>query len=167
MDLRVCVLKCPCVGICCRGAAEIQTENGKDVAYSACVCVRFSFLPSDTEKEFNATGEKRGEKSNRHEEREWEEGQRWYRWKRKSTSSHTETINKLSSQSISYGLAWVIALCQSRLCVAWESVRGDVMVKYKASAAVGLTLIVTFVIKRAEESQGEVSRRHSHDVRGV
>lgn len=45
---------------------------------------------------------------------------RWYRWERKSTSSHTETINKLSSQSISYGLASVIALCQSRVSAAWE-----------------------------------------------
>lgn len=52
--------------------------------------------------------------------REERERGRWYRWERKSTSSHTETINKLSSQSISYGLASVIALCQSRVSAAWE-----------------------------------------------
>lgn len=86
----------------------------------------------------------------------WREGdsERWYRWERKSTSSHTETINKLSSQSISYGLAWIIALCQSCLCVAWEWAQGDVIAKCEASTAMGLTLIVTFVIERAEESLG-------------
>lgn len=84
----------------------------------------------------------------------------------KSTSSHTETINKLSSQSISYGLAWIIALCQSCLCAAWEQAQGDVIVKYEANTAVGLALIVTFVIKRAEESVG-VLRRYRFSVRGV
>lgn len=70
---------------------------------------------------------------------------------RKSTRSHTETINKISFQSISYGLVQVIALFQSLLCVAREQVQGDVIGKYEASTAVGLTLIVTSVIKRAEE----------------
>ncbi|KAI3366858.1 hypothetical protein L3Q82_009509, partial [Scortum barcoo] len=42
-------------------------------------------------------------------------------------------------------------------------VQGDVIVKYEASSAMGLTLIVTFVIKRAEESRGEVSWRHRTD----
>lgn len=41
------------------------------------------------------------------------------------------------------------------------------IVKYEASTAMGLTLIVTFVIKRAEESLGEVLWRYRYDVRGV
>ena len=64
---------------------------------------------------------------------------------RENQPALTETINKLSSQSISYVVASVIALGQSRLCAAWECARGDVMVKYEAGAARGLTLIVTFV----------------------
>lgn len=39
--------------------------------------------------------------------------------------------------------------------------------KLDASAAVRLTLIVTFVIKRAEVSPGEVSWRYREEVSGV
>lgn len=41
------------------------------------------------------------------------------------------------------------------------------IVKYEASAAMGLTLIVTFVIKRAEESLVEVLWRYRNNARGV
>lgn len=83
------------------------------------------------------------------------ETERGYRWERKSSSSHTETINKLSAQSISYGLAWIIALCQRCWCAAWELAQGDVIVKYESSSDLGFTLIVTFVTKRAEDSLRE------------
>lgn len=40
------------------------------------------------------------------------------------------------------------------------------IVKYEANTAAGLALIVTFVIKRAEESGG-VLRRYRFSIRGV
>ena len=41
------------------------------------------------------------------------------------------------------------------------------IVKYEASTAMGITLIVTFVIRRAKESQGEVLWIYSYNARGV
>lgn len=95
------------------GGDETRTEkDGQKVRFFV-----WFFRPSDAALDGNATG--RGKKREKATDvKRGREG--WYRWERKSTSSHTETINKLSPQSISYGLAWIIALCQSCLCVAWE-----------------------------------------------
>lgn len=73
---------------------------------------------------------------------------------KRSSSPHSESINKLHSQSISYGPASVIALCRSRLCAARDQVRGDAIEESKAGAAQGLALIVTFVIKRGRKITG-------------
>lgn len=92
-------------------------KRGQKKMDRKCVFLCGFFRPSDAALDGNATG--RGKKREKATDvKRGREG--WYRWERKSTSSHTETINKLSPQSISYGLAWIIALCQSRLCVAWE-----------------------------------------------